>query len=55
MKTDSGAGYSSTEGALRVHDLSDGNGLSRSAFLGVFHLSKASATAPVFVILLLTP
>src|SRR5215211_960786 len=43
MKTDSGAGYGSTEGALRVHDLSDGK---EESF---FHLSKASATAPVFV------
>ena len=31
MKTDSGAGDGSTEGALRVHDLSDGKGLSQTA------------------------
>ena len=50
MKTDSGAGDGSTEGALSVHVLSDGKGLSHSGFFSIFHLSKASATAPVFVI-----
>ena len=51
MKTDSGAGDGSAEGALRVHDLSDGKPVSRFGFP---HLSKASAIVPIFVILPLT-
>jgi hypothetical protein len=51
MEADSGAGDGSTEGALRVHDLSVDKGVSQ---LGFIHLSKASATVPVFAILPVT-